>query len=633
MTVAVDAVTSVTNVPDYPTETDETSNSLNHRNELKNENTNDDDKDEKRKHKNDHQRFHHRMLHKLLFVSYLLGIVWTCLHPAMSILTGECKCRGWFLDEHSLEIRFVEAYTKQNSLEVPSFFNPSRTVVGTSLCDNLKQQQQQEGESSTSSSSSSTSSTTGGSINKSQTVVCHTHDNKFHLVMVQPRSNALDATEEALVVVLPSLHMSLDNDGNGSKLHKSLLQGIENLADPIQTPWLAKTVYFVTPTSDTISLDEAVSMFLTAYLGRHDNNDVVMRTKPTKNHRQHGNHDDDDHDDDSTDIPLLPPELSTAMLRNLIVVNVTDSSVTTTQGRGGNNNNNNKQLSGKTHLAILPQGHNGVLPNGDLVFLVGKLLERTSFMSSRFYPYTGSTFLSHGYTQVFVHASATVRSLLQHPTLQQLFTKLANMPKMMERQIQTYADDFVNMFLFARTLAYGPIPPHAAALQRGIDSVTIQVQFEGTYKRDPAEELIQYLLYLIRSLANLHERLHHSVTLYLLPTPKTFVSHMEYFLPNILILLPLAIRAFGLLLPAIISSQTNHFNTKNNNNHQNDDQYSTPSSTTRQKKVRMFQFALCVIAAHVLVPIAFAHTTLAYIPSLVITPLLAFPDYAGWITR
>jgi len=48
-------------------------------------------------------------------------------------------------------------------------------------------------------------------------------------------------------------------------------------------------------------------------------------------------------------------------------------------------------------------------------------------------------------------------------------------------------------------------------------------------------------------LSNLHERLHHSVNLYLLPSPTKFVSHGEYIYPCILILLPFVIRAMSLL--------------------------------------------------------------------------------------
>jgi GPI-anchor transamidase subunit GAA1 len=514
-----------------------------------------------------------RIGHLFLFVSYILGILWTCLHPSLSILTGELKCRGWFLDEHSIEIRFVDAQAKRNSVHVPDFLKPTRTIInGTasmSWCDNL-------------------------ALTPSN-VVCHRHDNRFDMVMVQPRSNALDATEEAVVVVLPAFQES-DN----SKLHKAMLQAIDYLADPIATPWLAKTVYIVTPAKPIITLDETVLNFLDAYLGRE------ASTYYRPNNPSYVN----------AVSPLLPPQFSTAILRNLIVVNVTDFS-TTRENIGGDGQTN--ALTGQTHLAILPQGNNGVLPNADLVFLVGKLLERTTFRNTLFYPNTSSTFLTHGYTQESIRATSAIDVMLQHDSIQRILQQIASKPpKVVHNILQTWSNDFINLLLFVRTLAFGPTPPHAPALDRGIDSLTIQVSFEGMYRRDPAEELIQYvLLYLVRALGNLHERLHHSFTLYWLPTPQTFVTHMEYFLPNVLLLLPLAIRAFGLLLPDIMASCK-----------EADKNSSTSSKST---KVRIGQFVACVLAAYILVPMAFAHTALAYLPSMLVTPLLAFPDYSRWI--
>ena len=47
--------------------------------------------------------------------------------------------------------------------------------------------------------------------------------------------------------------------------------------------------------------------------------------------------------------------------------------------------------------------------------------------------------------------------------------------------------------------------------------------------------------------------------------------------------------------------------------------------TTRT--VLTLQFVACALAVYILIPIAFAHASLAYLPSVVWTPLLAFPDY------
>lgn len=505
-----------------------------------------------------------RIARKLLVLPYIFGTAWTCLHPVVSVLTGETKCRGWFLDEHSIEMRFVDSKAggQQHSLQIPEYLKPKRIVEGTSLCDNLR-------------------------TSNHKNLVCHHHGEFFEVAVVSPLSNAVDASEEGLVVVLPPLHMSTsDNKNSGqeySKLHKGMLQALEYLADPIATPWLAKTLFVVTPKvqDSNTTLETTVESFLNAYLGHPS-------LKPEQV------------------VHPLPPKLSTAILRNLIVLDVKDSSthMQTSRKIGGET----MQQSGKSHLAILPQGRNGILPNADLVFLVGMLLDRTHFNNPRLYPQTGSTFLTHGYTKESIQAASFIDEIMKKEAVQSVFPKDVTTLN----RIKQWANEFVNTLLFARTMAFGPTPPHAAALDRGIDSLTIKVEFVGKFRRDPAEELMQYILeYLVRSLGNLHERLHHSFTLYLLPTPRKFVSHMEYFLPNVLILFPLAVRAFVLLLPNILEK--------------------SEEVSRRQRVARLVQFGLCVLSALVLVPLAFAHTSLSYLPSLLVTPLVAFSDYASFV--
>ncbi len=101
--------------------------------------------------------------------------------------------------------------------------------------------------------------------------------------------------------------------------------------------------------------------------------------------------------------------------------------------------------------------------------------------------------------------------------------------------------------------------PHASALHHGIDSLTIQVNIPNRKGKDTSSlsslsihphyaDLTRCLEHLIRSISNLHERLHHSVSQYLLPSPTKFVSHGEYIYPGVLISLPMVIRAATLAL-------------------------------------------------------------------------------------
>lgn len=96
--------------------------------------------------------------------------------------------------------------------------------------------------------------------------------------------------------------------------------------------------------------------------------------------------------------------------------------------------------------------------------------------------------------------------------------------------------------------------PHSSALNHGIDALTIEVRVP--YKRDFRSssihphyaDLTRCVEHLLRSISNLHERLHHSIAQYTMPSPTKFVSHGEYIYPAILVSLPMVIRATTLAL-------------------------------------------------------------------------------------
>jgi glycosylphosphatidylinositol transamidase len=593
-----------------------------------------------------------RLVRILLVLPYVLGILWTSLHPIVSVITGELKCRGWYLDEHSIETRFTLG---QNAQLVPSHLqdlNPKPLRLqprngGTtedndpyyySLCDFFA--------------------TEGDPSFNGHNLVCHKHGHHFEMALIKPLSNAIDASEEAVVLVVPRPDQVYRSEGgildwNSSVFHKAVVKSIQHLADPVDTPWLAKAVVVVTPTmsgaaNEDFSLEQTVSSFLDAYSGRQ----TVSRDY--QRHQQQPYND--------KRIPQLPPRLSGAILRNLFVLDVQDDS----RVRRG------RRKSGSTDLSILPQGRRGVLPNADMVFLVGKLMEKTLFYTSA----EKVTFLAHPYAQDSKNAGIWTDRWIDGMGF------LASHQNL-KKKAKTWAQGMIDVGLFAKTLAVGPHPPHAPALERGIDSLTIRVSFGGVFHRDPSVEVVQHTEYIIRSLANLHERLHHSFTLYLLPNPRDFVSHIEYLLPNILVLLPLAVRVFGMLLPSMTrgldltalkgvlltvlgvvvamflqalafgdeessSSMVAFFvllyagvaffwvTTVLRRNH------SRPSKTLNEgnegdpgttRTILTVQFVTCAITVYILVPIAFCHASLSYLPSVVWTPLLAFPDYPSLSKR
>ena len=585
----------------------------------------------------------------LLFAPYAVGILWTSLHPIVSVVTGEAKCRGWYLDEHSIETRFTAG---KNMLSTPDHLHDLESVeplrIRTtqhhrfSLCDFLPRE--------------------GDPGFNDRNLVCHRHGDYFEMAMIMPLSNAIDATEEAVVLVFPRPIGKL-NDWKSSNFHKAVVRSIVHLADPIETPWLAKAVLVVTPTMNDINnddddddddgndnhktLEDTVSAFLDAHSGRQTlSQDYQRRRNPSEQHP------------DEERIPQLPLRLSGSILRNLVVIDVhrdedsPSTTIVTGKKKKGTKTKN-------TDISILPQGRRGVLPNADLVFLVGKLLEKTvSFKMAE-----TKTFLAHAYTRESKIAGSWIDGWLERWKPAADHSKLA----------KKWAQGLVDVGLFARTMALGPFPPHAPALERGIDSLTIRASFGGTFVKDPAVEIVQHTEHIVRALANLHERLHHSFPLYLLPTPKAFVSHIEYLLPNILVLLPLAVRVFGILLPsmtrgldltavggillvvfvvvvamALLPSSSSSsvvtswlvvlytgvgmfwvrtvlFRNQHRGGSNDKDRQRFALQTTRT--VLTLQYVTCALAVYFLVPIAFAHVSLAYLPSVVWTPLFAFPDY------
>jgi glycosylphosphatidylinositol transamidase len=195
----------------------------------------------------------------------------------------------------------------------------------------------------------------------------------------------------------------------------------------------------------------------------------------------------------------LPMEYTRGILRNLLVVNVRVIDT----------------ASVDNEVRILPQGRHGVLPNMDLVFTVMSMYSRS----------LGQYLIMHQYGEI----SRMFKSQI---------------PQGVSLAIQDWAFELGSMFLFSYSLAMGPYPPHYVALDKGIDSLTIEADLSRTNAVDSVHKLEGVL----RALSNLEERLHHSLTQYLLPSPRKFVSHTEYLLPNILILFPLAIRAVTLIL-------------------------------------------------------------------------------------
>ena len=452
-----------------------------------------------------------------LIIPYAIGIVWFLLHPIVSVVTGELKCRGSFIDESALE--------PGNLRVAPYPTDRTRLPRLNQAHGKLQGEQAQDGGGGLCAAISSASvlrspfvSTRSRRIDGQETagertelisqgnIVCHTQHNftssstnakqghvpSFDMVKIEPSSPAMSSEAVVLVVNPPPF----DGDWSSSDMHLYYLALIGRLTDPNSTPWLSKTVLVVAPriiggldsASGAIARDdilaETTEAFLESYLEFGEG----------------GNR--------------LPLSLSSKMVRQILVVE-TDAAPSSSSSSGINT----------PKLRILPQGRRGILPNLDFVFALGKA-------------FGGGTILKEG--GISMHQGNEAEWI---NTINKTFYNF--LPR--GQYFRQWLSDLLRMIAFSKDLILGPHPPHSVALDRGIDAVTIRLSLPSQHAAAGAE-LVQKLEQSLRALCNLHERLHHSVTQYLLPSDKKFVSNGEYIFPSVLVLLPLAARATSLAL-------------------------------------------------------------------------------------
>ncbi|CAB9510890.1 glycosylphosphatidylinositol anchor attachment protein 1 homolog (yeast) [Seminavis robusta] len=436
----------------------------------------------------------------------------------------------------------------------------------------------------------------------------------FELVRLVPVANTLEPSNEAIVLVVD--HPPLGETWMTSPLHVTLLDLMRRLGSAESVPWLSKTILLVSPTTNDYnqySLNDVTYFFLEAYMGSLETPQQVWWIEP------------------------LPTRWSNAMIRNLIVL-------TNPQPATGD----------ADEIRILAQGRNGILPNMDLVNAAMTVFRRPPLSSSS--------------KQRRIHEQ-TKTVLLMHPyEAWEQQQQLDNLPK----PIQEWAHQLGNLVLFCHALFQGPLAPHALALERGIDAISIQ----GRHASDQTQfvaNLVHKLELTLRALSNLHERLHHSTPLYLLPSPTTFVKHEEYLVPNLLLLIPMVLRAasLGLLdirrfdwnvitwmvtlvvgatvvMDALVASTTSttmgqeHPRTLRNTlwciiyafcagilyqkvNNNNNSQRKT--NHRHNDSIRSAQLIVCLMTIYAHVPICFQNVSLSYPSAAFWTPMIAFAEW------
>ena len=412
-------------------------------------NNNDNDVNQKQQKPKKEQTGKQIVLHRaLLTIPYFIGILWTTLHPILSVITGELKCRGQYIDENGLDVHRhrVESYPLQRHRSVAVADAPrlvtssssySFVVGGGGMCQSIKLHP--------------------NSISPSIECLHHVASSaiSFDIVRILPPMGPMIESSEAIVIVVGGNHNNneeykYDDDHDHddwytkSDMNASIMHMITKLGNQSDCSWLTKTVFIVSPTSsassavvvdakedDELSLASIVDAFITSYMGEQStNNNAAART-----------------------IHPLPPDFTFPIIRSVLVIN----DIQDDPDNNANNNSNGKEdEKERTVVRILPQGTSGTLPNLDLVF--------ATFLSFQSQPASSNNKNRYDSSQSIYYTDTSTFSI--HPFGNTLFEEqfghaVNSICKMIglehkQRSVEQYAKDLVGLFGFVASFVIGP---------------------------------------------------------------------------------------------------------------------------------------------------------------------------------
>lgn len=268
-------------------------------------------------------------LKPIIVLLYSAGVIWTLLHPIVSVVTGELKCRGSYIDESALGTHFrVDPYPSEKKL---GLFN-----IGGGLCESVGK------------------SLVGDQHNDGREQIdasCKVHG-PLEVAKIIPSSASVEPVE-SVVLFYSGFRLKKNNQTKSdtgsimASVDESILQLMSRLSTPSTSPWLAKIIYIVSPRADlpeTNSMDDTVEMFLNLYLGPIDS---LSSSDSLPVH-----------------VPPLLLLVGSTLIRNIIVLDLSSSS-----------------SSSSNEVNVLAQGRRGLLPNMDLVFATISALTRNDIGS------------------------------------------------------------------------------------------------------------------------------------------------------------------------------------------------------------------------------------------------------------
>jgi len=311
----------------------------------------------------------------------------------------------------------------------------------------------------------------------------------INVAVISPHQAPVAPTNEALVLVFPFNWASQ----SGLNKENTLVGFLHHLA---QAPWLAKTIFVVAPVArdTTISTTTTTATAVTHFLDR------FVGTKSSSH--------------------ALPLGCSGALIRQLIVL---DNTV-------------NSPFS--PSIMISPQGYRGIMPNMDLYSVAYKV-----------FAYNFSPRMIRSYPGSIEQRSKPWKDGLRSLIKDQQWSK---------ESLLAWWDATVEWIIWevtvATSLATSDIPTsHAAALDRGIDALTLQAINLVSNSKNNNSSLRTFLKsveMILHAFSNAHERLHHNTALFALPRNhgNAYVKHEEFLIPNLLLLAPLIVRAVTLVM-------------------------------------------------------------------------------------
>jgi hypothetical protein len=469
-----------------------------------------------------------------MVLAYSLGIIWFGLHPLVSIMTGELKCRGHFIDEKALLNNYFTTRPYNNIATLQS----NRDSIDNHI--NI----QSSATSSTTSSSSSYCDIVNEEAAKLpfRNMHCYTIGAPVNLNVVQvlpdPATSPIARPDESVVFIVPSC------ESNTLTFDAALMAMMQRLAT--DSPWLAKSVLIVSSSNTSTGTARGNTSSTLA--------DVATRFEYAIS--------------SSTSLPV---SVTSPIIRQVLVVDLQwhdyDPRREAAAARTAAAGVADSPVVPMPVIAVVPQGRGGIMPNLDLVFMVVDTLSSSNKkvrQKIQMYPSSKTKTASTSSSTFLTNVCGKAQSMIQRHAS----ASTSNSHKKFAKSASTYVTEMCHMLQYMKVLAFGlddccdgddgytsspydHAPPHSIFLERGLDSLTLELplQMEKGVDADRdrralllAGDLMAKLEHMVRALSNLDEILHHSVTLYWMPSSSKFVSNAEYMFPLILMLLPLVVR-------------------------------------------------------------------------------------------